>query len=59
MYELRVGNLDTKRAIMDQRDLVKALMLLADKGVAGEVYNISSEFVYQMRDIGSIIEEQI
>lgn len=59
MYELRVGNLDTKRAIMDQRDLVKALMLLADKGVAGEVYNISSEFVYQMRDIVSIIEEQI
>ena len=59
MYELRVGNLDTKRAIMDQRDLVKALMLLADKGVAGEVYNISSEFVYQMRDIVSIIVEQI
>lgn len=59
IYELRVGNLDTKRAIMDQRDLVKALMLLADKGVAGEVYNISSEFVYQMRDIVSIIEEQI
>lgn len=58
-FELRVGNLDTKRAILDQRDLVKALMLLADKGKAGDVYNISSERVYQMREIISMIEEQI
>jgi GDP-4-dehydro-6-deoxy-D-mannose reductase len=59
VYELRVGNLDTKRAIMDQRDLVKALMLLADKGKAGDVYNISSEHIYQMKDIVKMIEEQI
>lgn len=59
VYELRVGNLETKRAIMDQRDLVKALMLLADKGTAGDVYNISSEHVYQMKDIVTIIEKQI
>lgn len=59
VYELRVGNLKTKRAIMDQRDLVSALMLLAEKGVAGEVYNISSEHIYQMDDIVSMIEQQI
>lgn len=59
VYELRVGNLDTQRAIMDQRDLVKALMLLAEKGTAGDVYNISSEHVYRMSDIVSMIEEQI
>lgn len=59
IWELRVGNLDTKRAIMDQRDLVKALMLLAEKGKAGDVYNISSEYVYQMKDIVSMIEVQI
>ena len=59
VYELRVGNLDTRRAIMDQRDLVSALMLLADKGRAGDVYNISSEHIYQMRDIVTMIEEQI
>ena len=59
VYELRVGNLDTKRAIMDQRDLVKGLMLLADKGIAGEVYNISSENIYKMSDIVSLIEEEI
>lgn len=58
-YELRVGNLKTKRAIMDQRDLVSALMLLANKGVAGEVYNVSSEHIYQMNDIVKMIEEQI
>lgn len=59
VYELCVGNLDTKRAIMDQRDLVAALMLLANKGTAGEVYNISSEHIYQMSDIVTMIEEEI
>ena len=59
VWELRVGNLDTKRAIMDQRDLVNGLMLLAQKGTPGEVYNLSSEHIYQMRDIVSMIEKQI
>ena len=58
IYELRVGNLETRRAIMDQRDLVNALMLLAEKGTSGEVYNISSEHIYKMRDIVDIIEAQ-
>lgn len=59
IYELRVGNLNTRRAIMDQRDLVNALILLANKGTAGDVYNISSEHVYQMKDIVTFIEEEI
>ncbi len=59
VYELRCGNLETKRAIMDQRDLVRALMLLADKGKAGDVYNISSEHIYQMEDIVRMIEKAI
>ena len=58
-HTLRVGNLDTHRAIMDQRDLVNALMLLADKGKAGAVYNVSSEHIYQMEDIVKMIEKQI
>lgn len=58
-HVLKVGNIETKRAIMDQRDLVKALILLADKGVSGEVYNISSEYIYQMKDIIQMIEKQI
>ncbi len=44
---------------MDQRDLVNGLMLLAEKGKAGEVYNLSSEYCYQMKDIVTMIEEQI
>jgi GDP-4-dehydro-6-deoxy-D-mannose reductase len=59
VYDLRVGNLNTKRAIMDQRDLISALILLANKGKAGEVYNISSEHIYQIGDIVTMIEEQI
>lgn len=59
IYKLRVGNLETHRAIMDQRDLVRALMLLAEKGTAGDVYNISSEYVYKMHDIVDLIEKQI
>lgn len=59
VYELRVGNLETRRAILDQRDLVRALLLLAEKGIAGEVYNISSSCIYRMRDIVGMIEKQI
>ncbi|MBR4059729.1 MAG: GDP-mannose 4,6-dehydratase [Lachnospiraceae bacterium] len=59
IYKLRVGNLETRRAIMDQRDLVNGLMLLAEHGKAGEAYNLSSEYCYQMKDIVTMIEEQI
>ena len=59
IWKLRVGNLETKRAIMDQRDLVNALMLLAEKGKAGDAYNISSEHIYQMKDIVKLIEKQL
>lgn len=58
-YQLRVGNLNTKRAIMDQRDLIQALLLLSEKGHAGDVYNISSEYIYRMDDIVTMIEREI
>ena len=58
-HMLKVGNLESYRAIMDQRDLIAALILLAEKGKAGEVYNISSEHVYQMKDIVAMIEKQL
>lgn len=56
MHTLRVGNLDTKRAITDVRDLVQALRLLSDKGTWGEVYNISGDKVYTMREIIPALE---
>lgn len=56
---LKVGNVETRRAITDVRDLVKALVLLSEKGTAGEVYNISGEWVYQIKDIIPLIEHAI
>jgi GDP-4-dehydro-6-deoxy-D-mannose reductase len=53
---LTVGNLKTKRAITDVRDLVSALMLLSDKGNWGDVYNISGNKVYEINEIVPIIE---
>ena len=38
--EMSVGNLSAKRDFTDVRDVVRAYRLLADKGVAGKVYNI-------------------
>lgn len=58
-YRIKVGNLDTRRAIMDQRDLVTALLLLSEHGIPGEVYNISSERIYVMKDIIAYIEKYI
>jgi GDP-4-dehydro-6-deoxy-D-mannose reductase len=52
---LRVGNLETRRAIMDVRDLVQALAQLSEKGVAGEVYNVSGSNTHSMRDVVDIL----
>lgn len=52
----RVGNLDSRRAITDVRDLIQALILLAEKGKYGEVYNISGSKVYQISEVVSMIE---
>lgn len=56
---LRVGNIETKRAIMDFKDLISALRLLAQKGQYGEAYNISSEKAYQIKDIIKAIEAEM
>lgn len=56
---LSVGNINTERAIMDVKDLIAALRALAEKGKAGEVYNISSEKVYKISDIIHMIENEL
>ncbi len=53
---MRVGNLNTKRAITDVRDLVSALILLSEKGTWGEAYNISGNKVYEINEIVPMIE---
>lgn len=52
-----VGTLETRRSITDVRDLVSALVLLSEKGTAGEVYNVSGEKVYQVKELIPIIEK--
>ena len=54
---LKVGNLTTRRAITDVRDLVKALKLLAEHGAPGEAYNISGQAVYSMEYVIETIQK--
>jgi GDP-4-dehydro-6-deoxy-D-mannose reductase len=39
---LRIGNTDTVRDFLHVRDVVRAYLLLIDRGVPGEVYNVCS-----------------
>ncbi len=48
---LKVGNLTTHRALLDVRDTARALMALAEKGRAGEPYNISASKTIVMQDV--------
>lgn len=52
----RVGNLQARRAITDVRDLIQALIALAERGKYGEVYNISGSRVYRISEVVEIIE---
>jgi len=54
-----VGNINTERAITDVRDLIGALVLLADKGRPGEAYNICGKTKYKISDLIRIIEAEI
>lgn len=40
--DIKVGNLEAVRDFTDVRDIVKAYYLIAQKGQAGEIYNVSS-----------------
>ncbi len=53
--KLRVGNLKTKRAITDVRDLIRAFDLALEKSTPGETYNISGEKVYEIGEIVDIL----
>lgn len=49
--DLSVGNLEAVRDLLDVRDGVKAMWLIARLGQAGEVYNICSGVGYRLGDI--------
>ncbi len=53
---LRVGNLATRRAILDVRDVVAALMALAERGAAGEAYNICAADAVSIAEVVALFE---
>jgi len=48
---LPVGNLTSRRAIIDVRDMVRALWLAAERCEAGEVYNVGSSAIYSVAQL--------
>ncbi|MBU1909911.1 MAG: GDP-mannose 4,6-dehydratase, partial [Verrucomicrobia bacterium] len=48
---VRVGNLDSERAFLDVRDMVRAYRLLLERGRAGEVYNAGSSARVRVGDL--------
>ncbi len=46
-----VGNLTTRRAIIDVRDMVRGLWLAAEHGSYGEVYNVGSSNIYSGQEL--------
>ena len=48
---LKVGNLNAKRDFTDVRDVVRAYVLLVQKGVSGEIYNVGSGYALEINQI--------
>jgi GDP-4-dehydro-6-deoxy-D-mannose reductase len=57
--KLKVGNLKSKRAITDVRDIIKAFDIALDSGEIGEVYNLSGEKVYEINEIVEILRKLV
>jgi len=56
---LHVGNLDTRRAIVDVRDLVRGLWLASERCEPGEVYNVGASQHYSVREIIDAISARV
>lgn len=54
---LMVGNIKVRRDFTDVRDIVKAYILLADKGISGEVYNVGSGISHSLEEVLNIIKD--
>ena len=52
---LRVGNLTTRRALIDVRDMVRALWLSAECCQPGDVYNVGAIQIYSVNEVIDII----
>lgn len=56
---MRVGNLNTRRAIADVRDLVRGLWLAPDHCEMGDVYNVGGNSIYAVQEIIDAIRAQV
>jgi GDP-4-dehydro-6-deoxy-D-mannose reductase len=55
---MEVGNLATRRTIVDVRDLVQALWLSAQHCRPGEVYNVGADDIYSVQDLIEFMRAQ-
>ncbi len=55
---IRTGNLEARRDFTDVRDVVRAYALLAERGKAGETYNVGSGHAVRIGDILKMIVQQ-
>jgi nucleoside-diphosphate-sugar epimerase len=56
---LRVGNLTSRRAIGDVRDLVRALWVAASRGEPGEVYNVGAADTFSVQELVDAIRAKV
>ena len=56
---MMVGNLTTRRAIIDVRDMVRSLWLAAEHGTYGEVYNVGASSIYSGQELVDAIRPHI
>jgi len=58
-YKLRIGTLETRRAITDVRDVIRAFYMGLKLCSPGEVYNLSGEHVYKIGDIIDMLRKEV
>jgi GDP-4-dehydro-6-deoxy-D-mannose reductase len=56
---LKVGNVTTRRAIGDVRDLIRALWISAERCELGEVYNVGADRIYSVQEVIDAIREKL
>ena len=55
---MMVGNLTSRRAIIDVRDQARALWLSAEHCVLGEVYNVGATDIHSVQELVEAIRKQ-
>ena len=54
---LEAGNISNIRCFTDSRDIARAMVLVAEKGKSGEVYNVANSAPHSLSDVISILED--